>query len=187
MNEPVVYEFNRQPVPMHRHEGDLWVTSEHIGAALGYAEPNRAITKIYNRNREELDLHTCTPKLVHQAEDGIEQRRSVRCFNEEGIMIITMLSRQPKAAEFRAWAVKILKAYRHGELVLNQPSERDHLLELCISEAGKCNIAALSTLVSRYGYEPSIKEQQLKILGCRWRPRIRRCWCAGSSTPSCCT
>lgn len=32
-------------------------------------------------------------------------------------MIITMLSRQPKARKFREWAVEILKSYRNGELV----------------------------------------------------------------------
>ncbi len=45
-------------------------------------------------------------------------------------------------------------------------------LAATFEEAGKCNIAALSTLVSRYGYEPSIKEQQLKILSTRYGKRV---------------
>lgn len=88
---------------------------------------------------------------------GSVQRRRIRVFNEEGVMILTMLSNQPKAAEFRAWAVKILKAYRHGELALTQPASRENLLITCIKEARFANPVAIHTLIERFGYPESIR------------------------------
>ncbi|MCP5340412.1 MAG: hypothetical protein H7A16_09600 [Sinobacteraceae bacterium] len=85
------------------------------------------------------------------------QLRPVRVFNEEGVMILTMLSQQPKAAAFRAWAVKILKAYRHGQLVLQNPANRERLLETCIKEARFGNEAALHTLIAHFGYPETIR------------------------------
>lgn len=42
---------------------------------------------------------------------GIQE---TRVFSQGGVMIITMLSKQPKARQFRSWAVRILKSYRKG-------------------------------------------------------------------------
>lgn len=86
------------------------------------------------------------------------QLRPVRVFSEEGVMILTMLSQQPRAAEFRAWAVGVLKAYRHGNLVIGNPANRDRLLETCIKEARFGNAAALHTLIEHFGYPASIRE-----------------------------
>jgi len=166
--QPVTYEFNKNPVPMHPQDGDLWVSNEHIGVCLEYSEPRMAMSKVYSRNLEELKEHSLLVKMTTHDQDGTARRRSVRCFNEEGIMLICMITHQPLAREFRRWAVKILKAYRHGELVLNQPAQRDHLLELCIVEAGKCNVAAIDTLVQRYGYDEGIKEHQINVLCVRY-------------------
>lgn len=162
--ENLVYEFNGTEVRMVHLDGDLWVTAEAIGAALEYPEARIGVMKVYKRHAEELKNHSCVTSLVTQGEDGKTQRRSVRVFNEEGVMIVTMLSRQPKAAAFRAWAVGVLKAYRRGELALNSPGERDHLLELCLREGGKGNVAALETLVRRYGYGREVVEGQLAVL-----------------------
>lgn len=104
-------DFAGTPVSMIRHDGDFWVPAEDIGVALGYPEPRKGVLKVYHRHQQELDMHTTCPKLG-TVEGGVEKRRAVRCFNEEGVMIITMLSRQPRAAEFRAWAVQVLKAYQ---------------------------------------------------------------------------
>lgn len=161
-------DFNGTPLNLIPHDGDLWVQAEDIGGCLGYSEGRKAVMKIYERSREELDPHSCVVKLTTHDHDGTLKRRDVRVFNEEGVMIITMLSRQPIAAEFRAWAVKVLKAYRRGELAMSAPAGRDYLLELCISESGKGNVAALDTLVKRFGYDPDVKVQQLKLVHMRY-------------------
>ena len=166
------YDFNGADIQLIPHDGDLWVTGEAIGGALGYPEPRKAISKMYERNTEEISAHSCYVKLTTQSKGGLSQRRSFRVYNEEAVMIITMLSRQPKAAEFRAWAVQILKAYRRGELIMATPGQRDTLLELCIRESGNGNVAAMDTLVNRYGYRPELHEEQ-KMLTALLRGRLK--------------
>ncbi|KAA0230144.1 hypothetical protein EDM76_11565 [bacterium] len=101
---------------------------------------------------------------------GITQLRPVRVFNEEGVMILTMLSGQPKAAAFRAWAVAVLKAHRHGNMVTASPAGRGRLLETCIKETRFGNPAAIHTLVHRFGYPESIAEAMYLSSGAERRP-----------------
>ena len=105
-------DFHGQSLPVVEHAGDHWFAAQHIGQALGYERPVDQIGKIYRRHSNELDEYSSSATLA----DVAGKQRDQRLFNEEGVMIITMLSRQPRAAEFRRWAVKVLKAYRHGAL-----------------------------------------------------------------------
>lgn len=159
------FNFNGLPIQAIEHEGDLWMPGEDVGRALGYADPVQAIRNLFNRNRTELEGYSSQLKLSCEADTGNSeeaektptQRRPVRVFNEEGVMILTMLSSQPRAAEFRAWAVKILKAYRHGELALAAGPQREAVLITCIKEARFGNPVAIDTLIRRYGYPESIR------------------------------
>lgn len=159
-----IKKFGEHDIQMLPHDGDLWVTGESIGVALEYPEPRKAIVKVYERHRSELETYSCVVKVTSHDSDGTARRRAVRVYNEEGVMIITMLSRQPKAAEFRRWAVQILKAYRHGELVMAEPKDRDQILAICLKEVSKGNVAAMDTLIHRYGYRPEFKDEQLRVL-----------------------
>lgn len=95
---------------------------------------------------------TCGDNLTYPA----SQKRNVRVFNEEGVMIITMLSSQPNARDFRSWAVKVLRAYRAGQLTLSRqlPPVHDKFLEKMVVEAGKKNPYAQKVLHQKYGIEP---------------------------------
>lgn len=106
--------FGNVNVAVIDHNQERWMTGEDIGVALEYSEPRDSISKIFERNREELEEFSTTVKLT--ANDGKE--REIRIYNEEGVIIITFLSKQPKAAEFRKWGAKILKTYRRQELVV---------------------------------------------------------------------
>lgn len=90
---------------------------------------------------------------------GATRMQPVRVFNEEGVMILTMLSSQPKAAQFRAWAVGVLKAFRHGNLALSTPVNRHRLLETCIKEARFGNPVAVHTLIQHFGYPETIRRE----------------------------
>lgn len=169
--EVIPFNFNDVPLYAVQHEDDLWLAGEDIGAALGYANPSAAIRNIFKRNQIELERYSCRIKLIRQVgvtdaeetpdepENGVAQLRDVRVFNEEGVMILTMLSSQPKAAEFRAWAVEVLKAYRHGNLVINTPAGRQRLLEVCIKEARYGNPVAVHTLITQYGYPEHLRQE----------------------------
>jgi prophage antirepressor-like protein len=192
------YSFDGIPINAIEHDGDLWMTGEDIGRALGYANPRMAIHKLYENNKEELDHYSTVVTLEvgsgvsaegdeagntppaspdrgtqvgefdrsgHPASPNKlalrpSQRRRVRIFNEEGVMVITMLSRQPLAAKFRGWAVGLIKSYRRGELVaLNAGPAREAVLITCIKEARFGNPVAIDTLIRRYGYPESIRRE----------------------------
>lgn len=118
-------DFNGLDVSFIEKGKELWLTGEQIGIALEYEEPRIAIHKIYKRNKEELDDYSTVTKLV--TVDG--KKRDSRIYNEQGVMIITMLSQQPVARLFRKWAVQILKEYRYGELNLS-PNSPPTLMEI---------------------------------------------------------
>lgn len=90
---------------------------------------------------------------------GATRLQPVRVFNEEGVMILTMLSSQPKAALFRAWAVGVLKAFRHGNLTISSPANRQRLLETCIKEARWGNPVAVHTLIQHFGYPETMRRE----------------------------
>lgn len=104
--------FNGQDMTVIGYDNEAWLTSFDIGTALEYSDPKESILNIYSRNKDELEPYSSTINLM--VLDG--KKRDTRVFNEEGVMLICMLSKQPRAAEFRRWAVGVLKAYRHGEL-----------------------------------------------------------------------
>lgn len=112
MNALQTFQFNDIPVSVIGQDGEGWMTGDDIGKALDYNHPRDSIQNIFERNREELEEHSVTIKLM--ATDG--KQYDTRVYNEEGVMMIAFFSKQPKAAAFRKWAVKILKAYRNKEL-----------------------------------------------------------------------
>ncbi len=44
--------------------GIVCMNAESIGRALGYSEPRKAVLKIYERNKDELDNYSTTVKLT---------------------------------------------------------------------------------------------------------------------------
>lgn len=100
--------FNGLPVSVFDHNQEGWFTATDIGQALEYKDPRDKVNQIFDRNREELEEYSVTLKLM--ASDG--KKYDTRVFNEEGVMMICFFSKQPKAVEFRKWAVKMLRQYR---------------------------------------------------------------------------
>lgn len=45
-------------------EGNILMTREQIGRALGYSEPRKAIQKIHERNKDRLDKFSVVTKLT---------------------------------------------------------------------------------------------------------------------------
>lgn len=113
----IATNFNDQALSVVQHGEDWWMTAEQIGQALGYSHPRQSITKIFNRHKDEFEKYSCEVKMTSHDHDGREVLRDVRIFNEEGVMLLCMFSKQPIAKAFRQWAVDVLKAYRHGKLI----------------------------------------------------------------------
>lgn len=106
-------EFAGQDLDVLERDGDTWFTAEQIGAALGYSEPAIAINKIYRRHADELVRHTSQTSLVYEA-----GKREARVFTEQGVYLLTMFSRKPRAAAFRAFLADLMRDLRRGELHL---------------------------------------------------------------------
>lgn len=104
-------------------KGNLYMTGEQIGRCLGYAEPRKAVLKIYERYKDRLAKYSVLTKLV--STEGVVKlttpsKRSnggaqkTLLFSERGIYLIAMKSNQPKAWDFQEAVAGILENLRKG-------------------------------------------------------------------------
>ena len=119
------HNFNGTKIQVINKDGDYWITNRQIAEALEY-DDKRAISKIYNRNKELLSDYSGVVNLTTSAGGA----QHTRVFNQEGVMLIAMKSHQKKAIEFQKWAVKVLKEYKTTGLIRHTPAEQKHLLTL---------------------------------------------------------
>ncbi|MFK5289096.1 BRO-N domain-containing protein, partial [Glaesserella parasuis] len=81
-----------------------FLTASDLGTALEYADPTKAIVKIYNRNADEFTAEM-TALIELQTAGGKQQ---VRVFSLRGAHLIAMFARTKVAKEFRKWVLDIL-------------------------------------------------------------------------------
>lgn len=97
---------------------DILLTREQIEEALEYADPIKAIQKIYLKHQDRLEPLSMRIKGSTQIGGDLtkseEQERVY--YTERGIMEICRWSRQPKANLFMDWVWDVIEAYRHNEL-----------------------------------------------------------------------
>ena len=90
---------------------NLFMSSEQLGRALGYAAPRKSISNLVKRN-QYLESPEFTGVTILMTPGGSQE---TRVFTEDGIYEVTMLAKTSKAREFRAWVRKILKTLRKQE------------------------------------------------------------------------
>lgn len=101
--------FANAEIDFYRHEnGDSYMTSEQIGQALEYRNPQISVLNIFNRNRQRLEPNSVLIDLI--STDG--KTYSTRMFNERAIYEIVRKSGQPKADEFYDWVYEVLQQIR---------------------------------------------------------------------------
>lgn len=93
---------------------DIFMTREQIGRALEYADPQKAIDKIYERNKTRLNAYSVTVNLT--ATDGKKYKTILYSF--EGAMEICRVSKQPKANKLFDWVYRLLKALTKKQAVI---------------------------------------------------------------------
>jgi prophage antirepressor-like protein len=101
----------------------VFMTSEQLGQALGYAEGRKSINTIVSRN-PYLKQKEFSSGINLMSEAGLRQ---TTVFTEDGIYEVTFLAGTDKAQEFRAWVRKILKGLRSGELKLQPEIKRQEI------------------------------------------------------------
>ena len=84
--------------------GRPWLGVTQIGLALEYANPETAITKLYNRNADEFTSEMTT--LIDLPTNGGMQQ--VRIFSLRGAHLLAMFARTEVAKEFRRWVLDVL-------------------------------------------------------------------------------
>lgn len=106
-------KFAGHKVDLYKSENnEVYMTIDQLAQALEYSN-RKSIEKIVERNEYlKSQEFSVTDKL--SATDG--KTYSTRLFTEDGIYEVTMLSRQPKAREFRMFVRELLKGLRKGEL-----------------------------------------------------------------------
>src|SRR5690625_2388834 len=101
-------------------DGSPVMVIDDLAKSLGYAD-RRGIENIISRNEYLKSNEFSTTHKMTVVEGGRNVTRERRIFNEDGIYEITMLSKKPKAKEFRAFVRKLLKDLRKGNLQVVQP------------------------------------------------------------------
>ena len=110
--------FGNVLVDVYRNEdNEVFMTAKQLGEVLEYAHPQRSIDKFVTKN-PYLETVEFSVKTKMGATDG--KSYNTRVFTEDGIYEITMLSKQPKAQEFRFFIRNLLKGLRKGELQITQ-------------------------------------------------------------------
>src|SRR5690625_459567 len=117
-------------------DGSPVMTIDDLAKSLGYASKD-GIEKIISRNDYLKSSDFSTTYNLSVVEGGREVTRERRIFNEDGIYEITMLSKKPKAREFRSFVRNLLKKLRKGEYQVIQPSAEQDKLKIRMMKRSK--------------------------------------------------
>lgn len=93
-------------------QGNILMTREQIGKALGYKNPNDAIRFIHDRNKERLDKFSVSFKL--NGTDG--KKYNTILYTRRGVYEICRFSKQPKANAFYDWVYDLLEGLASGQI-----------------------------------------------------------------------
>ncbi|EMV7411749.1 hypothetical protein AADQ46_005338 [Enterobacter soli] len=89
------------------HNGEIWLTSSELAAALGYKKSD-AVTQIFSRYHDEFTENMSTTlKMSVVRKTGVVDI-PVRVFSLRGCHLIAMFATTNKAKEFRRWVLDIL-------------------------------------------------------------------------------
>lgn len=89
-------------------QNDILMTRDQIGSALEYADPQKAIATIHERNKDRLDKFSVFLKL--RGTDG--KLYDTYVYTARGVYEICRFSRQPKADAFMDWAWDVIESIR---------------------------------------------------------------------------
>lgn len=134
-------------------DGSIFMTSEQLGQALGYATPRESINKLVSRN-EYLRNQEFSSEVKMTSEAG---PRDTRVFTEDGIYEVTFLASTDKAREFRNWVRGVLKSLRIGEVTITTNQNRQ-----VAPLAALQHIVAVLTEQDRLQREQAERQKQLE-------------------------
>lgn len=119
----IVKYFGDKEVQFIPKDGELWLTAEQVGKALGYKDPQKRISEVINRNRDEFEGLIGIRKM--RTPGGMQD---TTILSRDAINLVCMLSKAPKAKEFRKWVLKILKEIQTKGFYSDKPIPRPLLV-----------------------------------------------------------
>ncbi|HFE8666489.1 Bro-N domain-containing protein [Acinetobacter baumannii] len=101
MNALVFQSSTLEPVQLL--DNQVWITASDLAKALNYKQAD-AVTKIYNRNKEEF-----TENMTQVIDNPRTPNLGVRIFSLRGCHLIAMFSRTDVAKAFRKWVLDVIE------------------------------------------------------------------------------
>lgn len=134
----------------------VFMTIDQLARCLEYADKS-GVEKIIQRNDYLKNPEFLgTDKLSAPNRNGFSEQKTC-LFTEDGIYEVTMLSKQPKAREFRAWIREVLKSIRkHGMYAIDELVENPDL-------AIKALIALKEEREERKKLEQKVEDDKPKV------------------------
>lgn len=123
-------QFMAQPVEfLQNHTGEIFVSADSIGHALGYKNPTQSMSNLYRSNVEELAPHRRFTLRVN----GHTTHR-VTAYTEQGAYIVGMLAGTKRAKAFRLWLAKVCQELRRLHTYVSELEreieQKKHQIEL---------------------------------------------------------
>lgn len=147
---------NGNPLNYLEKNGEILFSAEEIGRGLGYAYPARSINNLYLQNQKELKHYSVNIRTVQT--DG--KSYATRAFSEEGVYIISMLSRTQNAKRFRAKVALLMRRWRR--------EQQEKLVELA-REAGQQQALEMSTKTASLVWSLGTKDKRAVRRTVRYR------------------
>lgn len=102
---PAVIQFEDVALDVVDRNNQPWLRVSQIGRALGYAQPDAHMTRLYQQHADEFtDAMTAVVKL-----DTAGGKQDVRIFSPRGCWLLGMFARTERAKAFRAWVLDVLE------------------------------------------------------------------------------
>ena len=106
--------FGEVEADIYSNGKEMFMTIGQLAACLEYAD-KKSVENLIDRNPY---LRNGEFSFIQKVPLKLGGTQDTRTFTEDGIYEVTMLSKQPKAREFRAWIRGILKTLRRGEATI---------------------------------------------------------------------
>ncbi|EPF2242713.1 P22AR C-terminal domain-containing protein [Enterobacter roggenkampii] len=140
------------------HNGEIWLTSSELAAALGYKKSD-AVTQIFSRYHDEFTENMSTTlKMSVVRKTGVVDI-PVRVFSLRGCHLIAMFATTKVAKDFRRWVLDILDREVQHSPIAKQFSDEE-LVSLCYLQLWM----ERSQLVSKNLY-PAMKQAKSEYAG----------------------
>lgn len=155
--------FQNTTLSVINQHNQIYITASDLGLALEYANPLRAISKLYNSNADEFTAEM-TALIEMPTAGGIQK---VRIFSLRGAHLITMFARTKVAKDFRKWVLDILDREVSQKTKEIQPLvERKYTFEFTEYELEQlvwlwCSHSQMNTLLGQL-------EKPLEAIGSRF-------------------